>query len=57
MAPHPALQQGAYHMQHLQAAAMDQKPGISPPKMPLQFNAVHQMQDPQLLHQQGRMGM
>ncbi|KAJ6729643.1 hypothetical protein OIU85_020542 [Salix viminalis] len=57
MAPRPALQQGAYHMQHLQAAAMAQQPGISPPKMPLQFNAAHQMQDPQLLHQQGQMGI
>ncbi|KAG6784909.1 hypothetical protein POTOM_010622 [Populus tomentosa] len=56
MAPHPALQQGTYYMQHPQAAAMAQQPGIFPPKMPLQFNAVHQMQDPQLLHQQAMQG-
>uniref|UniRef100_A0A6M2F8V7 SS18 N-terminal domain-containing protein n=1 Tax=Populus davidiana TaxID=266767 RepID=A0A6M2F8V7_9ROSI len=56
MAPHPAMQQGTYYMQHPQAAAMAQQPGIFPPKMPLQFNAVHQMQDPQLLLQQAMQG-
>ncbi|KAG6786912.1 hypothetical protein POTOM_008532 [Populus tomentosa] len=56
MAPHPAMQQGTYYIQHPQAAAMAQQPGIFPPKMPLQFNAVHQMQDPQLLHQQAMQG-
>ncbi|KAJ9188616.1 hypothetical protein P3X46_003952 [Hevea brasiliensis] len=60
MAPHPAMQQGAYYMQHPQAAAMAQQSGIFPQKMPLQFNNPHQMQDPQQLHQaaiQGQMGM
>ncbi|XP_065857852.1 GRF1-interacting factor 2-like [Euphorbia lathyris] len=63
MAPHPAMQQGAYYMQHPQAAAaaaMAQQSGIFPPKMPLQFNNPHQIQDPQQLHQaalQGQMGM
>ncbi|KAJ8748465.1 hypothetical protein K2173_003361 [Erythroxylum novogranatense] len=61
MAPHPALQQGAYYAQHPQAAAaMAQQPGLFPPKMPLQFNNPHQMQDRQQLHQaaiQVQMGM
>ncbi|XP_062156856.1 GRF1-interacting factor 3 [Alnus glutinosa] len=67
MAPHPALQQGGYYMQHPQAAAMAQQPGIFPPKLPLQFNNPHQIQDQQQqLHQQhqqhqqaiqGQMGM
>ncbi|KAF2315176.1 hypothetical protein GH714_038332 [Hevea brasiliensis] len=60
MAPQPAMQQGAYYMQHPQAAAMAQQSGIFPPKMPLQFNNPHQMQDPHQLHQaaiQGQMGM
>ncbi|XP_050238626.1 GRF1-interacting factor 3 [Mercurialis annua] len=65
MAPHPAMQQGAYYMQHPQAAAaaaaaMAQQSGIFPPKMPLQFNNPHQMHDAQQLHQaamQGQMGM
>jgi len=53
MAPHPALQQGGYYMQHPQAAAMAQQPGIFPPKLPLQFNSPHQIQDQQQqLHQQ-----
>ncbi|KAL9397085.1 hypothetical protein Peur_011338 [Populus x canadensis] len=56
MAPHLAMQQGTYYMQHPQAAAMAQQPGIFPSKMPLQFNAVHHMQDPQLLHQQAMQG-
>ncbi|KAF2291501.1 hypothetical protein GH714_024900 [Hevea brasiliensis] len=38
MAPQPAMQQGAYYMQHPQAAAMAQQLGIFPPKMTLQFN-------------------
>ncbi|KAG2725646.1 hypothetical protein I3843_01G076400 [Carya illinoinensis] len=64
MAPHPALQQGGYYMQHPQAAAMAQQPGIFPQKLPLQYNNPHQMQDPQQqLHQQhqqaiqGQMGL
>uniref|UniRef100_A0A2P2JRA5 Uncharacterized protein MANES_05G018100 n=1 Tax=Rhizophora mucronata TaxID=61149 RepID=A0A2P2JRA5_RHIMU len=60
MAPHPALQQGAYYMQHPQVAAMAQQSGIFPPKMPLQFNNPHQIPDSQQLHQaaiQGQMGM
>ncbi|KAB1219721.1 GRF1-interacting factor 3 [Morella rubra] len=64
MAPHPALQQGGYYMQHPQAAAMGQQPGIFPQKLPLQFNNPHAIQDPQQqLHQQhqqaiqGQMGM
>ncbi|KAJ0051854.1 hypothetical protein Pint_00651 [Pistacia integerrima] len=66
MAPHPAMQAGGFYMQHPQAAAMAQQPGIFPPKMPLQFNNPHQIQDPQQqLHQQhqqhqamqGQMGM
>ncbi|KAJ4825426.1 hypothetical protein Tsubulata_010353 [Turnera subulata] len=59
MAPHPAMQQGAYYMQHPQAAAaaaMAQQSGIFPPKMPLQFNNPHQIQDPQQLHQQAMQG-
>lgn len=53
MAPHPAMQQAGYFAQHSQAAAMMQQPGLFPPKMPLQFNNPHQMQDPQQqLHQQ-----
>uniref|UniRef100_A0A5B7B5J3 SS18 N-terminal domain-containing protein n=1 Tax=Davidia involucrata TaxID=16924 RepID=A0A5B7B5J3_DAVIN len=64
MAPHPAMQQGAFYMQHPQAAAMAQQPGIFPPRVPLQFNTPHQMQDQQQqLHQhhqqtiQGQMGI
>lgn len=64
MAPHPALQQGGYYMQHPQAAAMAQQPGIFPQKLPLQFNNPHQIQDQQQqLHQQhqqaiqGQMGL
>ncbi|CAK9143640.1 unnamed protein product [Ilex paraguariensis] len=65
MAPHPAMQQGGFYMQHPQAAAMAQQPGIFPPKVPLQFNNPHQMQGQQQqqkqhLHQQGihgQMGM
>ncbi|BBG97697.1 GRF1-interacting factor 3 [Prunus dulcis] len=64
MAPHPAMQQAGYYMQHPQAAAMAQQQGIFPPKMPLQFNNPHQMHDAaQQLHQQhqqamqGQMGM
>lgn len=53
MAPHPAMQQAGYFAQHPQAAAMMQQQGLFPPKMPLQFNNPHQMQDPQQqLHQQ-----
>ncbi|GMY09064.1 GRF1-interacting factor 3-like [Fagus crenata] len=53
MAPHPALQQGGYFMQHPQAAAMAQQAGIFPQKLPMQFNNPHQIQDPQQqLHQQ-----
>ncbi|KAL3517329.1 hypothetical protein ACH5RR_024231 [Cinchona calisaya] len=47
MAPHPAMQQGGFYMQHPQAAAMTQQPGMFPPKMPLQYNNPHQMQDHQ----------
>ncbi|XP_021280467.1 GRF1-interacting factor 3 [Herrania umbratica] len=64
MAPHPAMQPGGYFMQHPQAAAMAQQPGIFSQKVPLQFNNPHQMQDPQQqLHQQhqqaiqGQMGI
>ncbi|KAJ8900652.1 hypothetical protein K2173_025429 [Erythroxylum novogranatense] len=65
MAPHAAMQQGAYYAQHPQAAvaaaaAMAQQSGLFPSKMPLQFNHPHQMQDTQQLHQaamQGQMGM
>ncbi|KAI9093913.1 hypothetical protein K1719_026911 [Acacia pycnantha] len=62
MAPRPTMQPG-YYMQHPQAAAMAQaqQQGIFPPKMPLQFGNLHQMQDPQQqLHQQAfqaQMGM
>lgn len=62
MAPRPPMQPG-YYMQHPQAAAavMAQQQGIFPPKMPLQFGNLHQMQDPQQqLHQQAihaQMGM
>lgn len=58
------MQPGGYYMQHPQAAAMAQQPGLFAQKMPLQFNNPHQIQDPQqLLHQQhqaamqGQMGM
>ncbi|XP_022770632.1 GRF1-interacting factor 3-like [Durio zibethinus] len=59
MASHPAMQPGGYFMQHPQAAAMAQQPGIFPQKMPLQFNNPHQMQDPQqhLQTMQGQMGI
>ncbi|KAA8516217.1 hypothetical protein F0562_019396 [Nyssa sinensis] len=50
MAPHPAMQQGGFYLQHPQAAAMAQQPGIFSPKVPFQFNNPHQMQD-QHLHQ------
>ncbi|XP_019420171.1 PREDICTED: GRF1-interacting factor 3-like [Lupinus angustifolius] len=62
MAPHPAMQQGFY-MQHPQAAAMAQQPGLFPQKMPLQFGNPHQMMEQQQLHQQhqqaiqGQMGL
>ncbi|GAV82898.1 SSXT domain-containing protein [Cephalotus follicularis] len=53
MSPHPAMQQGGYYMQHPQAAAMAQQPGVFPSKMSLQFNSAHQFQDPQQqLHHQ-----
>ncbi|KAL5572190.1 hypothetical protein UlMin_021787 [Ulmus minor] len=53
MAPHPAMQQGAFYAQHAQAAAMVQQQGMFAQKMPLQFNNPHQLQDPQQqLHQQ-----
>lgn len=53
MAPHPAMQQGGYYMQHPQAA-MAQQPGIFPQKVALQFNSPHQIQEhqQQQLHQQ-----
>ncbi|XP_068315530.1 GRF1-interacting factor 3-like isoform X1 [Pyrus communis] len=60
MAPHPAMQQAGYYMQHAQAAAMAQQQGIFPPKMPMQFNNMHQMHDPQQqqqLHQQNQQAM
>ncbi|OMP08682.1 SSXT family protein [Corchorus olitorius] len=58
MAQHPAMQAGGYFMQHPQAAAMAQQPGIFPQKVPLQFNNPHQMQDPQQqLHQQHQQAM
>ncbi|KAJ7982436.1 GRF1-interacting factor like [Quillaja saponaria] len=66
MAPHPAMQQGGYYMQHPQAAAMAHQQGLFPQKMPSQFNNPHQnlMQDSQQqLHlqqqhaMQGQMGM
>lgn len=50
MAPHPAMQQGGFYMQHPQAAAMNQQQGMFTAKMPLQFNSRQQMQDQQ--HQQ-----
>ncbi|XP_009622706.1 GRF1-interacting factor 3 isoform X1 [Nicotiana tabacum] len=50
MAPHPAMQQGGFFMQHPQAAAMNQQQGMFTAKMPLQFNNPQQMQDQQ--HQQ-----
>ncbi|PSS03903.1 GRF1-interacting factor like [Actinidia chinensis var. chinensis] len=45
MAPHPAMQPAGFYMQHPQAAAMAQQPGIFPHKMPLQFNNPHQLQE------------
>ncbi|KAI4383547.1 hypothetical protein MLD38_009373 [Melastoma candidum] len=51
--PHPAMQQGAYFMQHPQAAVMSQQQGHFPPKMQMQFGGPHQVHDPQLsMHQQ-----
>ncbi|GFY81561.1 GRF1-interacting factor 3 [Actinidia rufa] len=66
MAPHPAMQPAGFYMQHPQAAAMAQQPGIFPHKMPLQFNNPHQLQEhlqQQQMYQhhqqaiQGQMGM
>ncbi|CAK9326220.1 unnamed protein product [Citrullus colocynthis] len=58
MAPHPAMQQGGYYMQHPQAAIMAQQSGLFPPKVPLQFGNPHQLQDPQQqLHQQHQQAM
>ncbi|CAN4087084.1 unnamed protein product [Withania somnifera] len=47
MAPHPAMQQGGFYMQHPQAAAMNQQQGMCTSKMPLQFNNPQQLQDQQ----------
>ncbi|GAB4833093.1 GRF1-interacting factor 3 [Ancistrocladus abbreviatus] len=52
MTPHPTMQQGAYYMQHPQAAAIAQQQGIFPPKMPIQFGSHHQLHEQQQLHQQ-----
>ncbi|XP_059301538.1 GRF1-interacting factor 3-like isoform X1 [Lycium ferocissimum] len=46
MAPHPAMQQGGFYMQHPQAAAMtQQQQGMFTSKMPLQFNNPQQLHD------------
>ncbi|CAA2965372.1 Hypothetical predicted protein [Olea europaea subsp. europaea] len=45
MSPHPAMQQGGFYLQHPQATAMAQQPGIFPPRAPLQFNNPHPIQD------------
>ncbi|KAK3038766.1 hypothetical protein RJ639_027353 [Escallonia herrerae] len=55
ISPHPAMQQGGFYIQHPQAAAMAQQPGMFPQKVPLQFNNSHAIQDHHLqqqLHQQ-----
>ncbi|XP_049402460.1 GRF1-interacting factor 3-like isoform X2 [Solanum stenotomum] len=53
MAPHPAMPQGGFYMQHPQAAAMTQQQGMFTSKMPLQFNNPQQLHDQQQLqHQQ-----
>ncbi|KAK2965519.1 hypothetical protein RJ640_008869 [Escallonia rubra] len=55
ISPHPAMQQGGFYMQHPQAAAMAQQPGMFPQKVPLQFSNSHAIQDHHLqqqLHQQ-----
>ncbi|CDP08629.1 unnamed protein product [Coffea canephora] len=59
MAAHPAMQQGGFYMQHPQAGAMAQQPGVFPAKMPLQYNNPHQLQDhhQQQLHQQHQQGI
>nr|XP_011468904.1 PREDICTED: GRF1-interacting factor 3-like isoform X2 [Fragaria vesca subsp. vesca] len=62
LAPHPAMQQAGYYMQHPQAAAaMAQQQGLFPQKMQMQFNSPQQMHEmQQQLHQQamhGQMGM
>lgn len=57
MAPHPAMQQAGYYMQHPQASTMAQQPGMFPPKMPMQFNGPHPVHDPQQLHQQHQQAM
>lgn len=49
VAPHPAMQQGAYYMQQ-QAAAMAQQQGVFPPRMPAQFTSPLQIHEQQ--HQQ-----
>uniref|UniRef100_A0A1J3FH04 GRF1-interacting factor 3 n=1 Tax=Noccaea caerulescens TaxID=107243 RepID=A0A1J3FH04_NOCCA len=64
MAPHQSLMQPppSYFMQqqHPQAMGMAQQvsPGIFPPRGPLQFGSLHQLQDPQQqqLHQQAMQG-
>lgn len=62
LAPHPAMQQAGYYMQHPQAAAaIAQQQGLFPQKMQMQFNSPQQMHEmQQQLHQQamqGQMGM
>lgn len=59
MAPHPSAMQPppSYFMQqHPQAVGMAQQvsPAIFPPRGPIQFGSLHQLQDPQQvqLHQQ-----
>ncbi|KAG5566077.1 hypothetical protein RHGRI_001870 [Rhododendron griersonianum] len=45
MAPHPAMQAGGFYMQHPQAAAMGQQPGLFAQRPQLQFNSPHQLQE------------
>lgn len=52
MALHPSMQQGGYYMQHPQAAAMAQQPGLFPPKGPIHFNNPHQIHEQQQQQQQ-----
>lgn len=60
IAPHPAMQAGGFYMQHPQAAAMGQQPGLFAQRPPLQFNSPHQLQEhlqQQQLHQQHQLAM
>lgn len=52
MAPHPAMQQGGYYMQHPQAGAVPQQSMFSPKGPTSQFSNPHSLQDLQQQQQQ-----